>query len=259
MYRAKKHLGQNFLINTYYQKKIISFCDLDPADHILEIGPGTGQLTSALASRVSYLIAIEKDKDLLANLHARLKDHTNVEVVHADIVQYPLEDLPDETKIISNLPYYVATPIIETVIAHKHKFVSFYMTVQYEYGQRIVAQPGNKSYSAFSCFVQYHADAKYLFKIPANAFNPVPKVKSCFLKLTFYKENPFNPSNEKFLFRIIFRAFQQRRKKVENALNMFGPKEIIRSVLQERGLDSGARAENLSLKDFICLADRLYQ
>ena len=250
----KKSLGQNFLINPNVGERIITSCDLTPTDIILEIGPGKGALTHSLSSCAKKVIAIEKDDHLAAQLK-RTFANTNVEVIHGDILKYPFDGLPNNTKIVGNLPYNIATPIIEKVLNNRRKFNAFYMTVPLEYGQRIAAQPNSKSYGSFSCFVQYYADTKILFKIKNSSFQPIPKVQSCFLQLDLLKEPKHKAQDEEGLFRIIRACFGQRRKTVQNTLSTIFRKERTGELLQALDIDPKLRAENISLEKYVQISN----
>ncbi len=253
-FTTKKQLGQNFLADPNVKRKIIAACDLSEDDIVLEIGPGGGALTRELAPRVKKLIAIETDKTLAQELHTEFQG-TSTEIIHADFLKYPVESLPDHLKIIGNLPYYISTPIIDKILLHPDKFSIFYLTIQYELGRRLAAGPGTKEFGVFSCFVQYYAEPKILFKIKNTAFRPIPKVDSCFLKLTPLKRSN-KAQDEHWLFQIIRHAFQQRRKILTNALSGLIETEKLQEMLKELDLREKVRAENLKLEDFIALANR---
>ncbi len=250
----KKSLGQNFLVSPHVQEKIIAACELTPADVVLEIGPGQGVLTRPLADRVKKVLAIEKDNFLAPQLEKEFAG-TNVTIEHADILKYPFEQLPAPMKVVGNLPYNIATPIIEKVLAYRHKFSAFYLTVQLEYGNRIVAQPGSKEYGSLSCFVQYYARARKLFKIPPSAFRPAPKVDSCFLSLHMRPEPAREARDEEFLFKLIRACFSQRRKTIRNSLAVIYGREETEELLRALKIDQRLRAEDLSLEDYVRLAN----
>jgi len=136
---AKKKYGQNFLIDKRIQERIVDACSLDENDTVLEIGPGLGAITELIASKTKQVIAIEKDKTLALNLLEKYKG-LNIKIINADILEYPFEKLPKKIKVISNLPYNIATPIIEKMIKFKACFTDLFFTVQLEYGLRIIAK-----------------------------------------------------------------------------------------------------------------------
>ena len=253
-FTTQKHLGQNFLVDPNVKRKIISACDLSENDTVLEIGPGGGALTRELAPRVKKLIAVETDKVLFQELRDKFHG-TSTEIIHADFLELPTGSLPDNLKAIGNLPYYISTPIIEKILLQPDKFSSFFLTIQYELGRRLAAGPGTKEYGSFSCFVQYYAEPKILFKIKNTAFRPVPKVDSCFLKLTPLKRSN-KAQDERWLFQIIRHAFQQRRKTLANALSRLIEPEKLQQVLKKLDLGEKVRAENLQLEDFIALSNQ---
>ncbi len=253
---AKKQLGQNFLTDPNIKRKIIEACHLTSDDIVLEIGPGMGVLTNEIAPKVKKLIAVETDRRLHEELLKKMS-YDNVEIIRADFLEFSMTALPDSLKVIGNLPYYISTPIIEKIFSNKTKIKLFYATLQYELGQRLVAKPNSKEYGSFTCFTQYHADVKMLFKIKNTAFRPIPKVHSCFLEFKL-KENPlFTKTNEKLLFDIIRTAFQQRRKMIVNALSRRIGRDKIQTTLEELRLSPKLRAENLTLQDFVNLTNAL--
>jgi 16S rRNA (adenine1518-N6/adenine1519-N6)-dimethyltransferase len=138
-------------------------------------------------------------------------------------------------------------------------FSEFYLTVQQEFAERVVAIPGNKDYGSFSCFVQYYADAQMLFKIKRTSFNPAPKVDSCFLKLTMRPQPLWPARNESFLFQMIRLGFQQRRKTLVNALSTLMPKAELQTVFNQAGIGLDARAEVLGLERFVALSHLLLE
>lgn len=248
--KPKKSLGQNFLINPGITQRICEASQIQPTEIILEIGPGKGALTHELSRRARHVIAIEKDKKLAEILTHDFRN-SNVRVVACDILRYPFDQIPPKTKIVANLPYNIATPILTKIIEHRSTFSEVFATVQLEYGQRIAAGPHTKNYGAFSCFVQFYADTKILFKIKNTAFRPVPKVQSCFLKLALLKKPRFRVNNEDTLWKVIHACFGQRRKTIQNALTTLQDKGAIIKTLQSLDINPKLRAENLTLEDFV--------
>lgn len=254
----KKYLGQHFLINPHVQQKIISACQLKPSDTVLEIGPGRGILTRSIVQQVQRVIAIEKDKELVDYLCQTLTA-SNIDIIHADILKYPFGRLPEHLKIIGNLPYNIATAIVEKVIRHRAQCDVFYMTVQLEQGLRMTAEPHNKDYGAFSCFVQYYAQVKKLFNIKNTCFNPAPKVQSCFVSLKLLPAPRWKADNEDFLFTLINTCFAQRRKIILNPLAALIGKNQLLEILKGLNLSPKSRAENLTLEDYVRLANTLFE
>ena len=254
-FRTKKSLGQNFLSDTRTQQKIIQACDLKPEDIVVEIGPGQGALTRLIAPLVNKLICVETDRDLIEPLRLSLPEH--VEIVHADFLEWDMNCLLDGIKVIGNIPYYISTSIMEKIIANRHKVSSAFLTVQLEFGQRLIAKPGGKDYGSLTCFAQYHADIQLLFKIKNTCFRPSPKVDSCFLGLKMKSFIEMPAKDEALLFKLIQTAFQQRRKNIVNTLKGMIGREKLEGLLNELNIDPNARPENLSLSNYIELCNRL--
>lgn len=262
-YDPKKSLGQNFLIDTRVLQRIVESCDLGPDDVVIEIGPGQGVLTRLIAPKVKRLICVETDRDLIGPLHAEfgqpqaVRSQGSVEIIHADFLKWEMDHLPDAVKVIGNIPYYISTPIIEKLIVDRARISAAFLTVQLEFGQRLTANPGGKDYGSLSCYAQYYADIKMLFKIKNNCFKPAPKVDSCFLRLAI-RQKPDNVAHdEEFLFKLIQTAFQQRRKNIVNTLKGLFGRERIEVVLKDLNIDQKARPENLTLKNYTDLSNRL--
>ena len=267
-YSPKKNLGQNFLTDTRIQQKIIQACDLKPEDTVVEIGPGQGVLTRLLAPQVKRLISVETDRDLIGPLRDCFvgkheinrppRNDTNLlEIIHADFLKWDMSHLPDGIKVIGNIPYYISTPIIEKLIADRRQISAAFLTVQLEFGARLTAKPGGKDYGSLSCFAQYYADIKMLFKIKNTCFKPAPKVDSCFLRLMVKSQADNLARDEEFLFKLIQRAFQQRRKTIVNSLKGLVGKEKLEEVLKTLGINLNARPENLTLSNYTDLCNRL--
>jgi len=256
----KKNLGQNFLTDIRIQQKIVQACDLKFDDVVVEIGPGQGVLTRLIAPQVKRLICVETDQDLIGPLQSSLP--SSVEIVHADflkwdIFSYHSRESGNPIKIIGNIPYYISTPIIEKLIQDRTKFSAAFLTVQLEFGQRLTAKSGGKDYGSLSCFVQYYADIKMLFKIKNTCFKPVPKVDSCFLRLVMRPQPEKLASDEEFLFKLTQTAFQQRRKTIVNSLKGLVPKEKLEEALGSLGIDFSVRPENLTVSNYIALSNAL--
>ena len=254
-YRPKKYLGQNFLIDQRVQQKIIAGCQFRADDIAVEIGPGKGAITRLAAPYVQRLICVESDQDLIAPLEKEFQG-AHVEIIHADFLKWGMV-LPGKVKVLGNIPYYISTPIIEKLIENRRNITSAYLTVQVEFGSRLAAQPGSKEYGALTCFAQYYADVKVLFKIKNTCFYPVPKVDSCFVRMDFLKIRIRQPKDEAMMFRVIRAAFTQRRKNILNALSPLIEKERLSVILEEAGIPSRARPEELNLDNFIAISDHL--
>jgi len=250
----KKRLGQVFLADRNVAKKMISACHLTAADTVLEIGAGLGTLTEAIAGLVKKVIAIETDKRFCLRLSDQFKGR-NVAVIQADFLKYDMDTLPSGLIAIGNLPYYISSPIIAKLLKHRKYFASIFITVQLEFGRRMVARPHTKDYSALTCLVQYYAQCQMLFGIKKTSFRPMPKVDSCFMHLALRDEPLFPAADESWLFKIIHHAFQQRRKTILNALNPIIAKDKLSPILDSLKMNPHLRPENLSIKDFVDMAN----
>ena len=253
---AKKSLGQNFLFDPAILGRIIEASGIGPDDTVVEIGPGPGRLTLMLSEIAKRVIAIELDSDLYRKLQDELTGRENVELVLGDALKYRYDDL-GPFKVVANIPYYITTPIIFSLIEARSNLVSMTLTIQKEVAQRIVASPGPKDYGVLSLAVQYHADPEIKFIIPAGAFRPVPKVDSAVIKMHIRKTPKVVVADEVLLFKIIRAGFSQRRKTLSNALKPLMPD--IRDVLIDAGIDPGRRGETLSMDEFARLADHLHR
>lgn len=258
--KPKKSLGQNFLQDPNIRRKIVAACDFSERDTVVEIGPGQGALTELIAPKVKRLIAVEVDRALSAALSSRFLGDPRVTIINADFLKYDLSKVPvpsQKLKAVGNIPYYITSPIIEHLFSFRNRISAIYLTVQKEFGRRIVAQPGSEHYGAFSCFVQYYSEPKIEFVIRRGCFYPQPKVDSCFLKLAVRPRPAVSVTDEGLFFRIIRASFQKRRKTLKNCLKGIIPDEKFGVLLRECGIDPGIRGEMLSIRDFARIADAL--
>jgi len=253
---AKKSLGQNFLFDPAILSRIIEASGIGPDDTVVEIGPGPGRLTTLLSKVAKKVVAIELDSDLYIKLQDELAGRENVELVLGDALKYRYDDL-GSFKVVANIPYYITTPIIFSLLAARDNLVSMTLTIQKEVAQRIVANPGTKDYGVLSLAVQYHADPEIKFIIPAGAFRPVPKVDSAVIHIHIRKTPKVIVADEALLFKIIRAGFSQRRKTLSNALKPLMPD--IKDVLIDTGIDPGRRGETLSMDEFAILAAHIHR
>jgi len=256
--RPKKSLGQHFLKEPYYLKKIAEAARINPDDQVLEIGPGLGHLTRELAARAKRVIAIEFDKRLIPRLREQFLGTANREIVHADALEYQYETLPGKWKVVANLPYYISTPIIRKLLHVREKFTSLTLMLQKEVAERIASPPGGREYGYLSVLVQFYTEARMEFIVPPGAFTPQPEIESAVITLRVRDAPAVVVRDEHFFFLLVKAAFSQRRKTLRNAIRQLGiPKERTDQVLSATGIDLGRRAETLSIGDFGALADFL--
>ena len=264
----KKKFGQNFLIDEFILDEIVEGANLNEEDCVLEIGPGIGSLTQVLAETVKNVLAVEIDRSLIPVLNQTLEDYDNIEVVNADILKFDLaayvkknwNDQP--IKVVANLPYYITTPIIMMLFERNIPLKSITVMVQKEVGDRMQAGPGTKDYGALSLAVQYYSNPRIVTDVPPSSFIPQPKVGSTVICLERVEERSKLVRDQKWLFRIIRSAFQQRRKTLVNTLHhqkdLNLEKAEIKSILEEMDLSLTIRGEALTLERFIDLSNRLY-
>jgi 16S rRNA (adenine1518-N6/adenine1519-N6)-dimethyltransferase len=255
--RPKKNLGQNFLKDLNIIDKIIHACDLKPGDSVLEIGPGLGALTERIAPLVHSLYAIEKDRNLYSHLCQNTFYPPHVKFFNQDILAFDFSTLSSPVKVIGNLPYNISSPIIGKLVQSRNKISEIFITVQLEFGQRLDAKINTKDYSALTCAIQYYATSKILFTIKRSSFFPAPKVESAFVQIKFKKTINPKATNEKFLFTLIKTAFQQRRKQIKNALAPLSKQWDINELLKSLSINPEARAENLTITDFVKISNIL--
>lgn len=262
-----KKFGQNFLIDLHVLDKIIRAADVQAEDVCVEIGPGIGSLTQALAEHAREVIAVEIDDRLIPILQENLKAYSNVTLIHQDFLKLDLKALLEEKgihrpiKVIANLPYYITTPIIMGLFESGISLAGMTVMVQEEVARRIQAGPGSKDYGALSLAVQYYAEAYIAAFVPQNCFMPRPKVGSAVLQLTTHKEKPVSVKDEKRMFSLIRAAFGQRRKTLVNCLRNAEAfaldKDRILEALASLGISEQIRGEALTLWQFAALSDAL--
>ena len=263
-FHFSKSLGQNFLTAQWVPERIAAECGADKDSCALEVGPGMGCLTNELSKTAGQVVAIELDRALFPVLEETLADCENVEVVHGDVLKTDLAALCREkfgdrkVYACANLPYYITTPAISALL-DSGAFSGVIVMVQKEVAQRICAAAGSSDYSAFSIYVQYHAEARILFDVPAGCFVPQPKVDSAVIRLTPRETPAVAVRNEKLFFAIVRAAFNQRRKTLVNAIQpAFGgrlDKDEILSLVTSCGLDVRVRGERLTIAEYGALAD----
>jgi 16S rRNA (adenine1518-N6/adenine1519-N6)-dimethyltransferase len=250
----KKHLGQNFLYDPLILTRIITAADLTGEDTVVEIGPGPGRMTRMLAERAKRLIAIELDHDLYERLRGDFIAYRNVEIVHGDVLRFPFGDL-DPFKVVSNIPYYITTPIIFRLLDAKKSLISMTLTIQKEVAERIVAGPGSRDYGVLSIGTQFYAEPELKFIIPKEAFRPVPKVDSALIHMKIRREPAVAVLDTAMFFRVVKTAFSQRRKTLANSLHTLS--QNIRDVLRDADIEPQRRPETLSLGEFARISDAL--
>ncbi|MGH2349676.1 MAG: 16S rRNA (adenine(1518)-N(6)/adenine(1519)-N(6))-dimethyltransferase RsmA [bacterium] len=254
--RPRKRWGQHFLISRRALNAILAAAGVEPDDTVLEIGAGLGTLTVELARRAAAVAAVEIDAAMLPALRAAVQAHRNVVLIHGDVMRLDLGVLlAGVSKIVANLPYGVASPLIVRLLERPAGVRAMVLTVQREVADRLTARPGGKDYGALSVAVQYRADVATAGRIPATAFYPPPDVESAVVRLEVLASPRVAPADAAAFFRVVRSAFGQRRKMLRNTLaSGLG----ITTAQAERacaaaGLDPRRRGETLSVEEFAAL------
>lgn len=256
-FKAKKSLGQHFLRNPAICERIVALVDPQAQDQILEIGPGPGALTSVLRQApFAKLLLLEKD-DAFARLHRDL-GQPQVEVAHQDALAFAWPDLAGPWKIVGNLPYNVASPLIWDIVSLVPQLERAVVMTQKEVAERIVAAPGSKTYGALSVWVQSFVRAEKCFNLGPGSFSPPPKVDSSVLR--FFPLAPdLLPANPEALKKIIKTSFAQRRKQLRHVLSRGFAQTYDDNILISLGISPQDRPENLNPALFQALARALVQ
>ncbi len=253
---AKKSLGQHFLRDESAVRRIGDMLDIEEGDHVLEIGPGPGALTGILReSSCASLTLLEKD-DRFAALHTAIP-RQGLEVIHGDALAYPWEKLIGPCKIVGNLPYNVASPLMWDIVSRTPGYVRAVFMIQKEVADRILAAPGGKTYGALSAWIQSFTTPRKGFLVRPGSFSPPPKVDSAVITLTPLPRDDF-PQDPTGLSALLKICFQQRRKQMQSLLRTRFPVENVLSSLEKVGIAPTRRPETLTPKEFQSLALRLF-
>lgn len=270
-HRARKRFGQNFLHDEQVIARIVAAIAPKTGDHIVEIGPGLGALTRPLCDALhssGKLTLVELDRDLVARLASWAKVYPHVELVQADALEFAFDGLPANgstpLRAVGNLPYNISTPLLFHLLEQQRTFAvtragaslfsDMHFMLQREVVERICAQPGSKQYGRLTVMMQYHARVEALFEVPPGAFEPAPAVESGLLRIAPYATPPVRAHDDGLLAQIVADAFAQRRKTLRNTLKRLCSIDTIEAA----GIDPGARAESLSVGDFVALANQVH-
>ena len=263
-FRFSKSLGQNFLTAAWVPEEIAAAAGLDADTGVLEIGPGIGCLTVALAEAAGQVVSVELDTALLPVLAETLAGYPNTHVIHGNILKIDLSDLvrtqfADLRPVVcANLPYNITTPALTRLI-DSELYARITVMVQREVARRITALAGSPDYGTFSLYAAYHTEPALCFDVPPDCFIPRPKVHSSVVTLRMRERPPVDTAPEA-LFRVIKAAFSQRRKTLANCLSSALPgasKEALTDVITSLGHDARIRGETLDLPAFAALSDAL--
>ncbi len=263
-FNFSKSLGQNFLIDDSVLDSICDSAEIDGAN-ILEIGPGFGTLTQRLCSRAKKVVSVEIDSSVIPILTDNLKECTNLKIIHADIMKTDIKKLIEDefgsetVKVCANLPYYITSPVIMSLINPELPIEAITVMIQKEVAQRINAKAGSKDYGVLTLSAGYYTESEITLTVPPTAFMPPPKVYSSVIKLTVREKPPVEVRDTKVYFNVIKSAFALRRKTLSNALSsgLSMSKEDVNNILEKVGIDPRRRGETLTDAEFALIANEM--
>ncbi len=255
----RKSLGQNFITDRRVIDRIVETAEISGEDEVLEIGPGIGALTLALAGAAGRVVAVEKDERVISRLREILEGYPGAEVIEGDCLKLDYGDLyrGKKMKVVSNLPYSISTPVLIKLLRDRAMFSSLILMLQLEVGERIAAAPGSRKYGSLSVLIQTYMDVKMVFRVPPSAFWPKPKVDSAVLRFVPLPRPRVPVPDERLHETVLRAAFSSRRKMLGNSLRSLLPKEAVESVLDSCGIDRSRRAETLTIAEFGRLAEEV--
>ena len=256
--RLTKSLGQNFLHDANQLRRIVRAAELSAEDRVLEIGPGLGPLTEMLLATAGEVLAIEKDTRLVAVLRERFQSAAKLRLLHDDALDYLKRELGDWSawKLVANLPYSVASPILVELAQGARAPQRMVATLQFEVARRLMASPGEKDYGVLTLLVQLDFEPRGWFRIPASCFFPKPDVDSACVCLV-RRPSVLGSEARRAFVRIVKRAFSQRRKMMAKLLRNDWPAEALNGALGRLGLSAAVRAEDVPLSQFVGLSEIL--
>ena len=256
--KMSKKLGQNFLIKRGIVDEIVKAADLHDGEPVLEIGPGIGTLTQGLAQSGANVTAIELDTRLLEVLDTTLAQYGNVKIVHGDVLKLDVLSIMNHEpfKVVANLPYYITTPIIMSLLESQLPIERLVVMVQKEVALRMVAKPGTKDYGALSVAVQYYTKPDIVLDVPPKSFLPAPAVTSSVIRCVLRDKPPVDVIDERLFFRVVKAGFAQRRKTFANTMKTTGlSKDRIEELLAKANIDGQRRGETFTLQEFADVAN----
>ncbi|POA01960.1 16S rRNA (adenine(1518)-N(6)/adenine(1519)-N(6))-dimethyltransferase RsmA [Staphylococcus massiliensis CCUG 55927] len=268
-FNFKKSLGQNFLVDVNIINKIIESSDIDERTGVIEVGPGMGSLTEQLAKHAKKVLAFEIDQRLIPVLKDTLSPYDNTVVINEDILKADVEQEIrthmqdcDKILVVANLPYYITTPILLTLLQQNTNIDGYVVMMQKEVGERLNAKVGTKSYGSLSIVAQYYTETSRVLTVPKSVFLPPPNVDSIVIKLTRRDQPVVEVDDEETFFKLTKGAFSQRRKTIYNNyqnLVFDGKKykETIKEWLESSDIDPKRRGETLSIKEFAQLYENM--
>ena len=256
--KMSKKLGQNFLIKRGIVDEIVHAAELTVGEPVLEVGPGIGTLTQGLAQSGADVTAIELDRRLLEVLDTTLASYDNVRIIHGDVLKLDVPMIMNHKpfKVVANLPYYITTPIIMSLLESKLPIERLVVMVQKEVALRMIAKPGTKDYGALSVAVQYYTEPDIVLDVPPKSFLPAPAVTSSVIRCVLRDKPPVDVIDEKLFFRVVKAGFAQRRKIFSNTMKTTGlTRDRIEELLVKANIDGQRRGETFTLQEFADVAN----
>ena len=256
--KMSKKLGQNFLIKRGIVDEIVHAAELTVGEPVLEVGPGIGTLTQGLAQSGADVTAIELDRRLLEVLDTTLASYDNVRIIHGDMLKLDVPTIMNHKpfKVVANLPYYITTPIIMSLLESKLPIERLVVMVQKEVALRMIAKPGTKDYGALSVAVQYYTEPDIVLDVPPKSFLPAPAVTSSVIRCVLRDKPPVDVIDEKLFFRVVKAGFAQRRKTFSNTMKTTGlTRDRIEELLAKANIDGQRRGETFTLQEFADVAN----
>ena len=265
-FRAKKRLGQNFLVDKSAIETILDVSDINKDDIVVEIGPGLGFVTEQLVLLAKKVYAVELDEDMVNELSKINAD--NLEIIHKDILKTDLSQFGNNIKVVANIPYYITSPILAHLLGevddlenkNRNAISQVVLMVQYEVAKRLTAneKSPSKEFGLLSILAQFWSDVEFIKKVPSRSFFPAPKVDSAIVKLTVRKEPLLKISNYSFFRKVVKGCFATRRKNIKNSLvNVGFAKNAVEKTLKDLNIDENLRGETLSINQIGDLSEKL--
>lgn len=264
-FHFSKALGQNFIVNPSVCPRMADESGIDSESGVIEIGAGIGVLTAELAKRAKKVVCIELDSKLLPILDETLADFDNIEIINADVLKIDLAALIEEkfggmpVYVCANLPYYITSPVIMTLLESRLPLKAVTVMVQREAAQRLCAPVGSRLSGAVTVAVDYYAEARKLFDVSAGSFMPAPKVDSSVIRLDIREKPSIEVSDEKLFFSMVHAAFSQRRKTASNSISSGTgiPKAVVAEAIERCGFPPSVRAESMTAEQLAALCEAL--
>ncbi len=264
-FHFSKALGQNFIVNPSVCPRMADESGIDSESGVIEIGAGIGVLTAELAKRAKKVVCIELDSKLLPILDETLADFDNIEIINADVLKTDLAALIEKkfggmpVYVCANLPYYITSPVIMTLLEGRLPLKAVTVMVQREAAQRLCAPVGSRLSGAVTVAVDYYAEARKLFDVSAGSFMPAPKVDSSVIRLDIREKPGIEVSDEKLFFSMVHAAFGQRRKTASNSISSGTgiPKAVVAEAIERCGFPPSVRAESMTAEQLAALCEAL--